>query len=416
MTVNGQHKHKKALTSVLLAAVIFAGGYYVYDQGFLPGAGNGKKSAERLKAKIETLEGENIENNLVDFLSGNDVISRIYGLQGDRKKASLKEKFEKDIDVIFTYAQLETTTEHGNGVVKVVSPKISVVSTGKEGRDYDITIPALYIAQDDKDSGHYLYRVEGDIDVQTDVNGERVKLFVLKYGSIKAEMKLNNERAEYSKISGNDLQLTEGRSGTMLVSADAFNSETTQKIEGEKLVSHTKSSYSNIAPGEMIKLFIKNIEPVDIDLDYISEEPLIESTDKMALSADLKINDLSVKMAGAGLESNAHLKYNPVNDNIAPQGDVYAKFAQYHKVLTILQKYYPVKPEEMRSVANFLMEIGADEGEDASFDLKFDAKGKMLINGKTEAEFKKIYERNFPHRSEEVSPVEKIPTIEKKKL
>ena len=46
------------------------------------------------------------------------------------------------------------------------------------------------------------------------------------------------------------------------------------------------------------------------------------------------------------------------------------------------------------------MEVGADEGENISFDLHFDGTNKPSINGKSNKEFMAIYNKHFIKKAE----------------
>jgi hypothetical protein len=86
------------------------------------------------------------------------------------------------------------------------------------------------------------------------------------------------------------------------------------------------------------------------------------------------------------------------------------------------QKYYSVNPADNTSLKKFLMESGADEGDDISFDFEFNGTDKVRINGKSKEEMEALFEKHFPKNPAEIPakpealPIEKTPTVEKRKL
>ena len=424
MSEKHPHKSKKALTSVLLAVVVSAGGYYVYDQGFIPGiGGHGHKSAELLKLKIEAMEGRNIDSQVYGMITDSSIISRLPESQQDSLRKNLKAIIDHDIDIIFSYTEIETKADGSSEAVEITSPKLSVVSTSEKGKSYDmdLVMPTLTIKQKGNDASDFILIPEGDVDLLADLmkTGKKSKTFSLKYSKASAELKFENGYTSTQNFSAEGVKLVEGRGGTTLVAIGSINSETEQKHDGNKVMMSTKAAYSKIEPGDMIKLFVGNIPPADVKLDYNYEgnEPQKGIADKN-LAGDLDINELSVKFGDAGFESNADIEFKKENNALLPYGDVDVKFINYPKVLGLLAKYYPIKPDEMKSVSNFLMETGADEGNDASFEINFNGTQKPSINGKSQDEFEAVLQKYFPSETEvkQPEPIKEVPKVEKKKL
>lgn len=387
-----QNPHsKKALKAVLLGVVVLAGIYYACHEGFIPGIGQGRKDADELKAKIEALQGEAIEPALVNFIKDNSILSKLPKPDLLPIDSKWQDSLQKDFDMNFSYEGLETGSEKGVGTVTIENPKINIIS--KDGKkDFDVKMQALKVSEQ---KGQYKYTAEGDIEIWADLqhNGVKGKIFVIRTAANSVEIIQGKDGQAAQHILANNVKLMEGRSGTTLLSLSEIDVATARQPGAYK----AKASYKGLMPGDMIKLFIGKTDPVDINLDYsYTGQP---GTNE----GKLHVEDISVKMADSATYAKAELEFRKGNGHNLPYGAAHVRFDNYKKMLVLLIRYYSIPPEALTNLQKFIMESGADEGDDISFDLHFDGTKNPTINGKPKKEFMRIYNKNFPTDHLEVS-------------
>lgn len=392
-------KSKKNLNAIFAAAAILAGSFYAYYEGYIPKVGQGRKIAEELKLQIQGLQGNKIEQKIVELISNNSILNRLPTARQAEIKASLQDSFDNEVDLNFTYEDLTATTDDGMGVVEIIKPKLIVNSTTNPTQSFEVTLPQLNIAKNSNGKPHYYYSSKGEINIEsTDKNSKaKTKILTIIYDKNNSELEFKDGYISLQKMEASNIKFVEGRGGTTIFSIGEINNQTTQSKQNDKIEIANKASYKNIVLGDMIKLFVGNIPPANVDINYAyTGEDALNMQKTAGFEGKLQVHNLAVKFDDSGVEADANLDFKKQNVKNIPYGSAEVRFTNYAKLISYITKYYPVSAEEAANFQKFIMAVGADEGQDISFDLKLDGTDKLVINGKSQQEFEKTFDKYFP--------------------
>ncbi len=421
-------KSSKAVAIFAGVFIIAGAAFAAYQTGVIPGFGAGNKVASQLKADIESAKGGNIKNRVLGFYKNNPSMPA-------ELKDTLIKSISEGADMSFDYAALKTSSGEGKGTVEIDAPKLSVKSAtpGAKAESIEIRAKKLFISRDVNDASHYFFHSDGNLEFYIDaMSATPTKLFSVTADTPYNEFKISPDmQSGYMKSSAKNVKFIEGRGNTVLAIIGESYMESERKNNAGKLDIWGKLSFKNIAPGDMIKIMLGQIEPLNINMDYayngddykdqfvkMMDYPKTEQENRVKAMQDpnfkpaaatppefkpfdgtLKLNDLSVLMGNAGFVAKANLVFKKDNPKVIPVGTATVKIAQYQKLIDYFKKFFPIPQEQVDNSIKFLSEIGQNSNGDIIIDVKMDGTDNILVGGKTEEQIRVIEQKYYPAKA-----------------
>ncbi|PIR32509.1 MAG: hypothetical protein COV36_04220 [Alphaproteobacteria bacterium CG11_big_fil_rev_8_21_14_0_20_44_7] len=419
---------KPPILTLVILAVIAAGGYIAYTKGLIPGlASPAHKAAKTLEADIASLQGNGIEEKFVNLALNNQQVKVMMGEEYPSYEAEMKKSFEEDVDVSFEYNKLEASAGDGKGIVNIIAPKLQFSSL-KEGMSGFVKFAQVELARDAANPNHYFYTTSGDLEVHS--NGvQPEKLFAVNYVDGGSEIIFSEQGdIEYSKGEASDIKIIEGRGDTVVATIGKISAEQKDSVNPDGTVQSSGNYlYDGIEPGDMIKMMFGPIKPISIKLDYaysgdnvykaISEiqgevESRLDNAEKAldgeeviadkaeqpaeAVKGKLTLREFSIMTAGGGLRADGNLQFGASEIPMMPSGDAKLVVANYQQLIDYLTGFIPVPQEEVERALAFLMQIGEQQGDDVAINIVFDGTQNVKIGGKTLEELEQLHKSYFP--------------------
>jgi hypothetical protein len=421
------------IISIVALAVLAGGSLYAYKAGYL-GLGDGAQAETELKSDIDSLKGEGLKSFIMKYAKQSSFNQYLSAEDVAKSNAEL-ESFFADATVGFDYATIVTSTQGEKVVADLTDVKLTFVKEPISG--YALT-PKTKVSRLIDNKNHYYFESPGITDIYEGRGDAVKKLGSISSATSNSEIILNNAgEVEYSKSQATDVKIIEANGGTTLVTIGELFAEAKGTIDGEKLDVFARTNYKNIVLGDMIKIFVGNLEPISIGMDYAykgdnfigkiskvleAKKNILEQkseavataesaqytgqagsvipdnatpveAEKISFNGDLKVNDISFLIGQAGVVANASLAFSEANAQAIPSGEVVLKINKFPDLIALVTKFMPIPQESIDNGVALLREIGKQENDNFTFTIKLDGTENVLIDGKTLSEVGVIFNK-----------------------
>jgi len=331
---NKNHTHsKKTLVAILSAGAVLAVSYFIYHQSFIPGLASNRKIADELKKEITALKGNGIEDEFISFVNANSAFASLPGSPAAKLNGD-------DIDINLIYKDLETSTDGKQGIVHIIAPELEIYSV-KEKRSYFITAEKFAISKSAADRSKVNIWVEGAVDIFSGKQDskDKTKTLSLTQAANNIELTFDGQKVTGQKIDVTDMELLEARSNMRIFTIKKITGNSSETEQDGKFVFSSATEYEGVAIGDMLKLFVGDLAPFSIKLNY-------DFSAAENKTGALNIKKSTIVQADAALELEGKLEFKADNEANMPHGMLDVKLINYPKIISLFGNYYHLQPQD----------------------------------------------------------------------